>query len=725
MSFSNRGSVRQILQSLDNGETQIVEIPVPLVRPGQLLIQTCASVVSVGTERMLVDFGKANLFQKARSQPERVKEVLNKIRTDGIAPTLAAIRSKLGQPIPLGYSNAGLVIGVGKGVEGYSVGERVVSNGQHAEIVSVPVQLCAKIPDQVTPIPFSHAAFTVIASIGLQGVRLAQPTLGERFVVTGLGLIGLLTVQILRANGCEVLGIDVDLGRLALAREFGAKTVNLSAGENPLEAAQLFSNGQGVDGVIITASTKSNEPVHQAAQMSRKRGRIILVGVIGLELSRADFYEKELTFQVSCSYGPGRYDENYESRGIDYPFGFVRWTEQRNFEAVLSLIAHGQLRLEPIISHRFDFDKAKEAYDLVSNGRNVLGVVLEYSDQPIVQNSTIELKPPLLQNSPMTPVVGVIGAGNYTAQVFMPALAQTKSQLAVIASSGGVSAVHLGKKFQFERVTTDTNSIFQDTKINTIIVTTRHDTHARYVLEALRANKHVFVEKPLAIRHSELTEIKSVYQQMQSNGRAPLIGIGFNRRFAPQIIKMKSLLSGVQDSKVFVMTVNAGFLPANHWTQDLQVGGGRIVGEACHFVDLLRFLAGQSITRVNAVCAENSQGKIEDRMTINLTFADGSIGTVHYLANGHKGYPKERLEVFAAGRVLLLDNFRKLTGYGWNGFRNYNLSSQDKGHAANIASFMSAIANGQPAPIAFEEILEVTQACFNALESAGLSYGED
>jgi predicted dehydrogenase/threonine dehydrogenase-like Zn-dependent dehydrogenase len=716
--------LKQILQSLENGETQVVEIPAPLVRAGQLLIQTCASVVSVGTERMLVDFGKANLLQKARSQPERVKEVLAKIRTDGLAPTLTAIRSKLGQPIPLGYSNAGVVLAVGKGVNGFAVGDRVISNGQHAEIISVPANLCAKIPDSTTPIPFSHAAFTVIAAIGLQGVRLARPTLGERFVVIGLGLIGLLTVQILRANGCEVLGIDVNPARLALAQRFGAKTVNLSAGENPLEVAAIFSEARGVDGVIITASTKSSDPVHQAAQMSRQRGRIILVGVTGLELSRADFYEKELTFQVSCSYGPGRYDENYESKGIDYPFGFVRWTEQRNFEAVLSLIAQGQLQLEPIISHQFEFNKAKEAYDLVSSGSNVLGIVLEYDQRLVKLDSTITLTSNVSSIAkPSSPVVGIIGAGNYTAQVFMPALKLTQANLAVIASSGGFSAVHLGKKFQISRATTDASSVFQDPQVNTVLITTRHDSHAKYVIKALRANKHVFVEKPIAIRRDELEEIEQVYNELRSKGIAPLVGIGFNRRFAPQVIKMKSLLNSVQDSKTLIMTVNAGFIPANHWTQDTDIGGGRIIGEACHFVDLLRFLAGQPITRVSAVCAENAQGKIEDRMTINLSFADGTIGTVHYLANGHKSFPKERLDVFAGGRVLHLDNFRRLIGYGWAGFRSLNLASQNKGHAANIASFINAIAKGEVAPIPFEEIIEVTKACFDAVESAGLKNG--
>jgi predicted dehydrogenase/threonine dehydrogenase-like Zn-dependent dehydrogenase len=712
--------LKQILQSLENGETQITDVPAPLVRPGHLLIQTCASVVSVGTEKMLVEFGKASLLQKARSQPERVKQVVEKIRTDGLLPTVAAIQSKLSQPIALGYSSAGIVLEVGQGVEGFIVGDRVISNGQHAEIVNVPTHLCAKIPKIEPEIPFNHAAFTVIASIGLQGVRLLQPTLGERFVVTGLGLIGLLTVQILRANGCEVLGIDMDSARLALAQGFGASTVDLSKGEDALEAARLFSKANGVDGVIITASTKSNEPVHQAAQMCRKRGRIVLVGVVGLELSRTDFYEKELSFQVSCSYGPGRYDEAYELKGQDYPFGFVRWTEQRNFEAVLLLIAGGQLRLDPIISHQFSLDKAVEAYDLVAGGGNVLGVVLEYSTDTTPQlNSSVFLNT-MTQAKPQNPVVGVIGAGNYTAQVFLPALKRTQARLGVIASSGGVSAVHLGKKFQFERATTDAKSVFQDSEINTVIITTRHDSHAKYVIEGLKANKHIFVEKPIAISRKELQQIEDLYNQLSAKGAAPLIGVGFNRRFAPQVIKIKSLLDSVRDAKVLNMTVNAGFIPPDHWTQDMELGGGRIVGEACHFVDLLRFLVGCPINQVSAVCAESVQGKIPDCMVINLTFEDGSIGTIHYLANGHKSFPKERLDVFVGGKILQLDNFRNLTGYGWNGFQKMNLLNQDKGHAAGIAAFLLAVSQGQAAPIPFHEIVEVSKACFDAVEKAGL-----
>ena len=707
--------MKQILQSLENGQTEIADIPASTVRSGQLLIQTRASVVSVGTERMLVEFGKANLLQKARSQPERVRQVLDKIRTDGLAPTIQAVRSKLSQPIPLGYSSAGVVIGVGSGVVGFSVGDRVVSNGPHAEIVSVPANLCARIPDDAD-ISFTDAAFTVIAAIGLQGIRLAQPTLGERFVVTGLGLIGLLTVQLLRANGCEVLGIDMDSARLELARQFGARTVNLSAGEDPLEAARVFSEGRGVDGVLITASTKSSAPVHQAAQMSRKRGRIVLVGVTGLELSRADFYEKELSFQVSCSYGPGRYDPEYEQKGHDYPFGLVRWTEQRNFQAVLSIMARGQLHLGQIITHRFPLERAEEAYALVSGGGKALGVVLEYPEA-VELGRTVQLRPEHLAAA-QAPVVGLIGAGNYTSQVLMPALKQAGADLAVIASSGGVSAVILGRRFGVARATTDADSVIRDARANVVVVTTRHDSHAQYVIEALRAGKHVFVEKPIAITRADLERIDVERGVLQQRGAVPMIGIGFNRRFAPQVVKMRELLARTSEPKSFIMTVNAGAIPADHWTQDSATGGGRLIGEACHFVDLLRHLAGESIVSVNALKLGGSSDPLEDKVVIQLGFADGSMGTIHYLANGHKSFPKERLTVFTSGKVLELDNFRRLTGFGWSNFKSFNLSTQDKGQAANVAAFLNAIKTGSSAPIPWEEILEVHRACFEAVEHA-------
>jgi predicted dehydrogenase/threonine dehydrogenase-like Zn-dependent dehydrogenase len=714
--------LKQILQSLETGTTELAEIPAPRARAGQLLIQNQASVVSVGTERLLVEFGRANLLQKARQQPERVKDVLAKIRTDGLGPTLQAVRSKLGQPIPLGYSSAGVVIEVGSGVTGFRVGDRVISNGPHAEVVSVPVNLCAKIPDALSgsELSFEHAAFTVVAAIGLQGMRLAMPTLGERFVVTGLGLIGLMVVQLLRANGCEVLGLDFDPAKLELARQYGAQVVNLAKGEDPVEAALAFSEGRGVDGVLITASTKSSEPVHQAAQMCRKRGRIVLVGVTGLELSRADFYEKELSFQVSCSYGPGRYDPGYEDKGQDYPFGLVRWTEQRNFEAVLGLIRGGQLQLEPLITHCFEFDQAPQAYDLVSAGGGALGVVLKYPVAVDATSSTdlkrtVKLREAVASGS--RGVVGLIGAGNYTTQVLLPALQKTGARLKAVSSSGGVTATHAGRKFGFEQVTTETAAVFADAEIDTVIVTTRHDTHARYALEAIQHGKHVFVEKPLALTRDELAELERAYAVAVEEGKGVLVGVGFNRRFAPHVIKIKSLLESVREPKTLVMTVNAGFLPADHWTQDPVVGGGRIIGEACHFVDLLRYLVASSIERVVATQVGGGFDVCEDKMTITVRFQDGSIGTVHYFANGHKSYPKERLQIFAAGRILEMDNYRKLTAYGWPGFTGM-AGGQDKGHEANIKAFIDAVRGGQAAPVPFAEVLEVHRACLDAIESA-------
>lgn len=710
--------MKQLLQNLNDGNTRLVDVPTPQVRPNQVLIRTTASAVSVGTERMLVEFGRANLFQKARQQPDKVRQVLEKIRTDGVATTIRAVRAKLDLPIPLGYSSAGVILAVGPGVEDLKPGDRVVSNGPHAQVVSVPKTLCARIPDGPRQISDAEACFTVLASIGLQGIRLAGPTLGETFVVVGLGLIGLLTVQLLRAHGCHVLGVDFDEGKLALAQRFGATTVNPARGEDPVAAALALTDGRGVDGVLITASTKSSEPVHQAALMCRKRGRIVLVGVTGLELRRPDFYEKELTFQVSCSYGPGRYDTNYEQRGRDYPYGFVRWTEQRNFEAVLGLMADGRVDVAPLIAHRFPFERAQEAYGLV--GGHVLGIVLEYPTVAEVPNvtlldRTVELKDCNAAPLGHGPRVGLIGAGNYTSQVFLPALVASGARLATIASSGGTSSAIAGAKHGFARATTDTDSLLADPDIDVVVVTTRHDTHAPFVCAALQAGKHVFVEKPLAIDAEGLERVRACLAA-QPTGK--LVGIGFNRRFAPHVRKMRELLAPLREPKSFVMTVNAGELPADHWTQDPQVGGGRIIGEGCHFIDLLRFLAGHPVVDVKATIMGGA-GDIrsrEDKMALTLAFADGSFGTVHYLANGHKGFPKERLEVFCAGRILALDNFLDLRGYGFSGFRRMRAWHQDKGHDACIAAFVRAVREGGPAPIPLEEIIEVTRVSLEAVD---------
>jgi threonine dehydrogenase-like Zn-dependent dehydrogenase len=587
--------MQQFLQNLKTGTTEVVHVPSPCVTPGQLLIRTCASLVSAGTERMLVEFGRANLLEKARSQPERVRQVLDKVRTDGLVPTLEAVRHKLDQPLALGYCNAGVVLEMGSGVEGFAVGDRVASNGSHAEAVCVPHNLCAHIPDSVSD---DEAAFTVPGAIALQGIRLLNPTLGERIVVSGLGLLGLLAVQMLVANGCQVLGIDYNRERLDLARQFGAPVVDLSAGEDPIAAGLAFSQGLGVDGILITASTHSDEPIHQAAQMSRKRGRIVLVGVVGLNLQRADFYEKELTFQVSCSYGPGRYDPAYEVQGQDYPFGFVRWTEQRNFEAVLQLMADGRLNVTPLISHRVPQTQAQEAYRLLTDDSAALGILLTYPETaPDLRRTIVVTKQLVMRHpQPTTPIVGVIGAGQFATGVLLPALAKTSAQRKAIASAGGASAAIAARKFAFQQASTDYHTLLDDAEINTVFITTRHNTHACLVIEALQAGKHVFVEKPLALNREELAAVSQALDQ--APGRYPMVG--FNRRFAPLAVRMKGLLERRTQPLSLVYTVNAGAIPADHWTQNPTVGGGRIIGEGCHFIDFLRYLVACPITDVEA-----------------------------------------------------------------------------------------------------------------------------
>ncbi|MDI9244999.1 bi-domain-containing oxidoreductase [Marinobacter sp. CHS3-4] len=714
--------MKQILQSLKTGETTVADVPAPSLRSGYVVVNTSHTLVSAGTERMLVDFGKASWVDKARQQPDKVRMVLDKVRTDGLATTIDAVQSKLDQPLALGYCNVGKVAEVGAGVDGIALGDRIVSNGGHAQVVCVPKNLSAKIPDSVTD---EQASFTVLAAIGLQGIRLANPTLGECVVVTGLGLIGLLTVQMLRAQGCRVLGIDLEPARLEMAKRFGAEVVNPGAGEDVLSAAASFSRGRGVDAVIITASTRSNEPVSQAANMCRKRGRIVLVGVTGLELSRADFYEKELSFQVSCSYGPGRYDPAYEESGQDYPIGYVRWTEQRNFEAVLDLMASGALDVDPLISHRFTLEQAEEAYDLLSSGKPSMGILLEYPYQdgvgpkvvPLgeVEDSTVQDSGSSSSTTTGKAVVGFLGAGNYAGRVLIPAFKDAGAELHTVVSGGGVSSVHYGKKHGFAQASTDGEALMEDASVNTLVIATRHNSHARQVLEGLRSGKHIFCEKPLCLNQDELAEIEAEASKRPDQ----LLMIGFNRRFAPHVVAAKSLLDKVAEPKNLVMTVNAGAIPADHWTQDWEVGGGRIIGEACHFIDLLRHLVGAPITGYFSVAVGRhpSVDVADDRSTITLTFDDGSVGTIHYLSNGDKGFPKERLEVFCAGRVLQLDNFRKLRAFGWPGVKGNRLWRQDKGQGPCAAAFVEAVGNGGTSPISRAEIFEVSRVTIEVAEN--------
>ena len=704
--------MKQILQSLRDGKTTISDVPVPSAGRGQLLISTSHTLVSAGTERMLVDFGKSGWIQKARQQPDKVRMVLNKIQTDGFQPTIEAVFSKLDQPLPLGYCNVGTIVELGSGVTEYKLGERVINNGYHAEVVSVPVNLCARVPDNVTD---EEAAFTVLGAVALQGIRLVEPTLGETIVVIGLGLVGLMVVQLLRANGCRVLGVDFDPTKIKLAREFGAEVVHLSAGEDPVKAAELYSRGRGVDAVVVTAATQSSEPIHQAATMCRKRGRIVLVGVTGLELSREDFFKKELTFQVSASYGPGRYDPNYEEKGQDYPVGFVRWTEQRNFESVLDMMSEGRLNVKPLISHQFTIDDAINAYELIISDEPSLAIILKYPGIEVTnasRNIRIEGVRPKAnetdkEESTDKVSVSFIGAGNYATRMLIPAFKNAGVRLCNIASSGGVSGVYAGHKFGFEETTTEAASILSDADTDAIVITTRHNTHAKWVIEALQAGKHVFVEKPLCLSQDELRKIRVVYSDVvKRNSVPPIFTVGFNRRFAPHIQKAKSLLDGVSGPKSFTMTVNAGQVPTDHWTQDMDIGGGRVVGEACHFVDLLRFLAGCSIKSYDL---REMDSRARDTVTIVLSFSDGSIGTIHYLSNGHSSFPKERLEIFASGRILQLNNFRILRGFGWPSFKKMRLWSQDKGQNHCVKSFIDSIQNNEPSPIYVDEIIEVSR----------------
>ncbi|MGA2831827.1 MAG: bi-domain-containing oxidoreductase [Terracidiphilus sp.] len=697
--------MNQLLQNLRQGTLKLAEVPSLGAKPGTILIRNDVSLISAGTERMLLEFGKAGWIDKARQQPDKVRQVLDKVRTDGLSATWESVRAKLDQPIPLGYSSSGVVLEVGPGVSEFHIGDRVVSNGPHAEVVSVPKNLSAIIPDGVTD---EAAAFTVVGAIALQGIRLAQPTLGEAFAVTGLGLVGLIAVQLLRAQGCRVLGIDFDARKLAIAQSFGAETVNLTTGEDPLVAADRFSRGRGVDGVIVTASTKSSEPVHQAALMCRKRGRIVLVGVTGLELSRDDFYKKELSFQVSCSYGPGRYDPTYEQGGHDYPPAYVRWTEQRNFEAVLDMMVDRRLSVEPLITHRFPFERALDAYKLLENDEFYLGILLEYeadrsNSEPFQQRIFLQPRQP---PSPFAgAAIGFIGAGGYATKVLIPAIKKTGARLVSIAANGGLSAAHAGRKFGFEEATTDVDVILTNPSIDTIAICTRHDSHAALVCRALQAGKHVLVEKPLALNPEQIDQIEETWRSLP---QTPLLMVGFNRRFAPQVQRMSQLLKCVKEPKALVYTVNAGSIPRDHWTQDPDSGGGRIIGEACHFIDLLRFLIGCPARDVQTIRQSS------DTVTITITYEDGSIGTVHYFASGHKSFPKERLEVFAGGRILVLDNFRKLNGFGWPGFKSMRLWQQNKGAIEMAAAFVAAIRAGASSPIPFDELLEVSRTTLKA-----------
>ena len=697
--------MKQLIQHLKTGETVLEEVPVPLVGRGQVLIQTRCSLVSLGTERMLVDFGRAGLLEKVRQQPDKVKQVLAKIRTDGLVPTLKAVSRKLDQPLPLGYCQMGTVLALGEDVIDLRIGDRVVSNGPHAEVVCVPRNLVAPVPDTV---PDEDAVFTVVGSIGLHGVRLLNPTLNETFVVIGLGLIGLLAAQLLQSNGCQVIGIEPDEIKCGLAETLGITVIRAGPNTDAVQSVQaLTQQTGGADGVLITAATQSNTPIAQAARMNRSGGRIVLIGSVGMALERADFQRKEIGFVVSNSYGPGRYDTTYEQQGHDYPLAHVRWTENRNFQTILTFLATGKLVVKPLVTDRVPLAEYNQIYgDLTATHR--IGSLLIYPN-------TVNLSP--LQQldeyryEPTRVTIGLIGAGNFTGAILLPVLKSAGGNLKIIASAGGLHATLLAKKYGIAQSTTDYRQVLADPDIDLCIITTRHNSHARLTIEALRAGKHVFVEKPLAIHAHELDGIISAQQQ---SGK--LVMVGFNRRFSPFAKRMKALLGLLNLPMNVVITVNAGFIPADSWVNDRTIGGGRMLGEAGHFVDLVTFLTG---SLVRSVCM-NVMGPLptetSDSVSLLLRYENGSTGVINYFSNGSKAYQKERVEVYSQERTLILDNFRRLKTYGFGRFSGL-LGRQNKGHAEQMNQLLTQLKMGGDALIPFAELINTTQTTLAALQS--------
>lgn len=694
--------MKQIIQNLRSGETILEEVPAPQISKGHVLIQTTHSLVSLGTEKMLVEFGKSSLIAKARQQPDRVKQVLDKIKSDGLLPTLEAVFNKLDQPLPLGYCNVGKVIAVGDGVSDFKIGDRVASNGAHAEIVSVPVNLVAAIPDNVSS---EEACFTVIGSIGLQGIRLVNPSIGEAIVVYGMGLIGLITAQLLKANGCRVIGIDIDEQKLALAANWGITTIN--ALKNDVVAAVMqTTNGIGADAVIITASTKDNSIISQSAKMSRKRGRIVLVGVIGLDISRADFYEKELSFQVSCSYGPGRYDEQYENKGQDYPLAFVRWTEKRNFETILQATSQGHLQLKELITEIVALEDYKNIYGDLGK-RNTIASILQY---PHVVDHRQTIHYPNHTHVSSGKGFCIVGSGNFTKMTLLPVLKKLNAPIHSIVSLNGLNGSLMAKKYGIPVSSTNFEEALNDADVDTVLITTRHNLHASMVQKALASGKNVFVEKPLALNNPDLEAIIHAYQKA---GKA--LHVGFNRRFSPHSQKIKSLLPTGQAINI-IATMNAGFIPANSWVHDMQVGGGRIIGEACHFIDLATYFTGSKVKAVMMNALGTHPNENTDNASILLQYENGSNVVINYFANGSKQYSKERLELYFQEKTIVMDNFRMTEGFGTKGFSKLK-TKQDKGHAKQFEQLTSLIKQGGEALIPFDEIINTSRASIAAIES--------
>lgn len=710
--------MKQVLQNRRSGELSVAEVPVPANQRGRLLVRTAASLISAGTERMAVELGQKSLVGKARERPDLVKQVIQKVKTEGLGNTMNAVRARLDSTSALGYSAAGIVVEVGEGITEFRAGDRVACAGagyaSHAEVICVPQNLCVQLPPQVS---FESGAFGTLGAIALQGVRLAEPTLGESVVVIGLGLLGQLTVQLLKANGCRVFGLDLDSAKMQLALELGADAVSLSGAETKREVMQ-WTRGRGADAVVITAATMSDEPVRLAGEISRLKGRVVAVGLVGLNVPRNLYYDRELSLTVSRSYGPGRYDPEFEERGHDYPFAYVRWSETRNLEAFLDLVAQQRINIERLISHRFPIEEGERAYDLITGETKepYLGVVLTYDTERELQKRVELVAAPRTSPKQNVVRVGVIGAGNYVRGMLLPKFKSEGAEFHSIATASGVSALDVGKQFGFKNAVSAADEVISDADINLVVVGTRHDTHADLAYRVLAAGKHVFVEKPLALDDEELDAVLAAARD--SSGR---LIVGFNRRFAPLAVAAKELFAGRQSPLSIVYRVNSGRIAREQWQQDPEQGG-RIIGEVCHFVDLMQFLTGSPPVSVFAesISARSHQIVDEDSVLITLRFADGSNGVIAYLAEGDTSMPKERVEIFGDGKSFVLDDFRSATSYKGGREQTTKLRRQDKGQAEEIRRTCEMVLAGGPAPITLAELAATTRATFRIRDSLKL-----
>jgi polar amino acid transport system substrate-binding protein len=712
--------MKQVLQNLKTGQLSVTDVPAPSLQRGRVLVRAAASLISAGTERMVVDMGRKSLIGKARERPDLVKQVIQKAKNEGLLNTFNAVRARLGSSLALGYSASGIVAGVGDDVTEFRAGMRVACAGlgfaSHAEMLSVPKNLCARLPEGVS---FEAGAFGTLGAIALQGVRLAEPTLGESVVVIGLGLLGQIAVQLLKANGCRVFGIDLDQKKVELARELGADGGSRSD-DDVQRIVMEWSRGRGADAVVITAATQSNQPVELAGEISRLKGRVVAVGLVGLDVPRDLYFKRELTLKISMSYGPGRYDPDYEERGHDYPFAYVRWTEGRNIEAFLDLVSEGRVQVERLVTHRFPIEEGERAYQLITGEvkEPYLGILLHYDTERELERR-VEIRKPASQAAAATtaaPAVrlGVIGAGNYAKTMLLPNFKASGADFRAIVTRSGVSARDIGEKYGFQYCASGADEVIDDAEVNLLVIATRHDLHAELARRALERGRHVFVEKPLALTDEELDAV--VAAAANSDGR---LMVGFNRRFSPLARAARQHFAGRGAPLSISYRINAGRIPRDHWAHDPREGGGRIIGEVCHFIDLMHFLTGAVTTRVYAesITSRNHEITDEDSVFITLRFADGSNGSIAYLAEGDKALPKERVEIFGDGKSFVLDDFRSATAYRNGREESTKLHNQDKGQADEVKAVCAVALEGRPAPIALDDLSATTRATFRIRES--------